>query len=123
MPQTTPSRNATESEAVADAFRASRSMTAELASPLSEEDCCVQSQACCSPVKWHLGHTTWFFERFILRDALGMEPYDERFEFLFNSYYNAIGDRQPRAQRGLLTRPGLGEIMAYRSVVDEHAPR
>lgn len=95
-------------------------MTVELAAPLSEEDCCVQSQASCSPVKWHLGHTTWFFEHFIVAGALGLPPYDERFEFLFNSYYNTIGSRQPRARRGLLTRPGLGEIMAYRSVVDEH---
>ncbi|MEL6796520.1 MAG: ergothioneine biosynthesis protein EgtB [Planctomycetota bacterium] len=108
---------------VADAFVAARSLSAELAAPLSEEDCCVQSQACCSPVKWHLGHTTWFFERFLVNDVLKLDPYDDRFEFLFNSYYNAIGSRQPRAQRGLLTRPGLGEIMAYRSVVDEHIER
>lgn len=123
MPHTRSNVTPAETESAADVFLASRRMTADLASPLSEEDCCVQSQTCCSPVKWHLGHTTWFFERFILGDALGMAPYDDRFEFLFNSYYNAIGKRQPRAQRGLLTRPGLGEILAYRSVVDEHVER
>ncbi|MEL7485003.1 MAG: DinB family protein, partial [Planctomycetota bacterium] len=103
----------------ADQFVEARQLTAELVAPLSEEDCCIQSQLCSSPVKWHLAHTTWFFERFIVRDALGRPPYDDRFEFLYNSYYNAVGDRHPRAQRGLLTRPGLGEVMAYRSVVDE----
>jgi ergothioneine biosynthesis protein EgtB len=100
-------------------YRRIRSHTMSLIEPLTEEDCCVQSQACCSPVKWHLGHTTWFFERFILVNALGSRPYDDRFEYLFNSYYNALGERQPRASRGHLTRPGLGEIIAYRDAVDE----
>ncbi|MEO1583130.1 MAG: ergothioneine biosynthesis protein EgtB [Planctomycetota bacterium] len=107
----------------ADRFRRIRGMTLDLTADLSEEDCCVQSQTCCSPVKWHLGHTSWFFERFIVRQILGADAYDERFEFLFNSYYNAIGTRQPRSQRGLLTRPGLGEIMAFREVVDDRVSR
>ncbi|MEM9165533.1 MAG: ergothioneine biosynthesis protein EgtB [Planctomycetota bacterium] len=100
-------------------YRRTRQRTLSLVEPLSEEDCCVQSQLSCSPAKWHLGHTTWFFERFIAVDALGKSAYNDRFEFLFNSYYNALGDRQPRACRGLLTRPGLGEVLAYRHVVDD----
>ncbi|MGP1272584.1 MAG: ergothioneine biosynthesis protein EgtB [Phycisphaerales bacterium] len=104
-------------------FRRTRRETVALIEPLTEEDCCVQSQPCCSPVKWHLGHTTWFFERFIVVDGLGGSFYDDRFEYLFNSYYNALGERQPRAKRGLLTRPGLGEVLAFRSVVDEAIER
>ena len=100
-------------------YRAIRSLTESLIDGLTEEDCCVQSQPCCSPVKWHLGHTTWFFERFILVNGLGGSFFNERYEYLFNSYYNALGERQPRACRGLLTRPGLGDVLAFRRHVDQ----
>ncbi len=103
-------------------FAAARRFSERLAEPLSEEDCVIQSMPDASPAKWHLGHTTWFFEEFVL--AAREEPrYDERFAFLFNSYYNLVGDRQPRPKRGMLTRPGLGEVMAYRDVVTDRVER
>jgi ergothioneine biosynthesis protein EgtB len=97
-----------------------RERSVALAAPLSAEDCCVQSMPDASPVKWHLGHTTWFFETFILeRYSSAFRPYDEAFRVLFNSYYNAIGAKHPRAQRGLLTRPALSAVLAYRHSVDQ----
>ncbi len=100
-------------------YVAVRGATLALAEPLSAEDCCVQSMPDASPVKWHLGHTSWFFETFILeRDLDDFAPYDPRFRTLFNSYYNAVGARHPRPQRGLLTRPSLAEVLAYRQHVD-----
>ncbi len=96
-----------------------RADTLALATPLSAEDCGAQSMADASPVKWHLAHTTWFFETFVLaahepRHA----PLDARFRHLFNSYYDAVGSRHPRPQRGLLTRPSLAEVRQYRDHVD-----
>src|SRR5262249_32306829 len=77
-----------------------------------------------SPVKWHLAHTTWFFETFILTEALpGYRPFDRHFGYLFNSYYNAVGPRWPRSERGLLSRPTVAEIFRYRAYVDEHVPQ
>lgn len=100
-------------------YRAVRQATMDLAAPLSPEDMVVQAMTDASPTKWHLAHTTWFFETFILMPNLpGYQVFDPRFGFLFNSYYNAIGQRQPRDQRGLLTRPSLGEVLAYRHHVD-----
>ncbi|WPB58147.1 ergothioneine biosynthesis protein EgtB [Xylophilus sp. GOD-11R] len=96
-----------------------RAQTVRLASMLSAEDQCVQSMPDASPVKWHLGHTTWFFETVLLpRAGLPYVPFDARFAYLFNSYYEALGPRHPRPHRGLLTRPGLAEVMAYRAHVD-----
>lgn len=90
-----------------------------LASPLTAEDQCVQSMPDASPTKWHLGHTTWFFETIVLQAfAPGYVPWDNRLAYLFNSYYEALGPRHPRPQRGLLTRPALAEIHAYRQHVD-----
>jgi ergothioneine biosynthesis protein EgtB len=87
--------------------------------PLSAEDCAVQSMTDASPAKWHLAHTTWFFETFVLsRHDPGRPPFDKSYRYLFNSYYNAVGDRHPRPQRGLLTRPALEEVLAYRDQVD-----
>lgn len=91
-----------------------------LAEPLSAEDQNVQSMPDASPTKWHLAHTTWFFETVVLRPHLpGYRPFDERYAYLFNSYYEALGPRHARPQRGLLTRPSLQEVHAYRRHVDE----
>ncbi|WP_289296995.1 ergothioneine biosynthesis protein EgtB [uncultured Reyranella sp.] len=98
-----------------DRFQTVRSRTEELAAPLSAEDQTVQSMPDASPTKWHLAHTTWFFETFVLRaHATGYRPFDPAFEYLFNSYYEAVGPRHPRPQRGMITRPGVEEVMAYR---------
>ncbi len=98
-----------------DRFLAIRRQTEDLAAPLSAEDQTVQSMPDASPTKWHLAHTTWFFETFILRPhAPGYRPFDPSFEYLFNSYYEAVGPRHPRPQRGLITRPGVDEVLAYR---------
>jgi ergothioneine biosynthesis protein EgtB len=100
-------------------YRSIRSVSEALAEPLTAEDCAIQSMPDASPVKWHLGHTSWFFETFVLRPHLaGYAPFDPAFGFLFNSYYNAIGDRHPRPQRGLLSRPSLEAVRAYRAHVD-----
>jgi ergothioneine biosynthesis protein EgtB len=94
-----------------------RAATLRLAEPLSAEDCAIQSMPDASPVKWHLAHTTWFFETFVLA-AYGVRAFDASFGYLFNSYYDAVGERHPRPQRGLLSRPGLDEVLAYRRHVD-----
>ena len=96
-------------------FRTVRSVTEELAAPLSAEDQTVQSMPDASPTKWHLAHTTWFFETFVLRPhARNYRVFDPAYEYLFNSYYEAVGPRHPRPQRGLITRPGVEEVLAYR---------
>jgi ergothioneine biosynthesis protein EgtB len=96
-----------------------RSLTEALAAPLSPEDQTVQSMPDVSPTKWHRAHVTWFFETFVLQaHAPGYRPFDEAFGYLFNSYYEAVGPRHERAQRGLLTRPGAAEIGEYRAHVD-----
>lgn len=101
-------------------YRAVRATTLRLAAPLSAEDQCIQSMADASPTKWHLAHTTWFFEAVILSEFVSAHrPIDPRFHYLFNSYYEALGPRHPRPQRGLLTRPALAEVLAYRAHVDE----
>ena len=89
-----------------------------LASPLSPEDCAVQSMPDTSPVKWHLAHTTWFFETMILSNRSGYRIFDSRFAYLFNSYYEGLGPRHPRPRRGMLSRPSLAEVQAYRMHVD-----
>ena len=84
---------------------------------LEPEDLCLQGMADASPAKWHLGHTTWFFEEFLLRQRPGYEPAESRWGYLFNSYYEAVGDRHPRPQRGLLTRPPITAVLAWRQRV------
>ncbi|MDH4392046.1 MAG: ergothioneine biosynthesis protein EgtB [Aquabacterium sp.] len=104
---------------LADQYAAVRSQTLELAAPLSEADCQVQSMPDASPVKWHLAHTTWFFETFVLAPHLpGHRDFDPAFRVLFNSYYNGVGAQHPRTQRGLVTRPDLATVRAYRAAVD-----
>lgn len=97
------------------AFREVRARTVTLCAPLSAEDQIVQPMVDASPTKWHLAHTSWFFEAFVL----GGERFDPTFDFLFNSYYEAVGPRVERARRGMLTRPRLEEIHAYRHHVDQ----
>lgn len=106
------------------AFDRVRRRSLEIAAPLSSEDCCAQSMPDASPVKWHLAHTTWFFETFILEAyEPGFAPFHPAFRVLFNSYYNGIGAKHPRPQRGLLTRPALDEVRAYRQDVDGRIAR
>ena len=110
---------ATQSKsALAQAFAQVRAHSQALAAPLSAEDCAIQSMPDASPVKWHLAHTSWFFETVILSGLPGYTAFDPRFAYLFNSYYEALGPRHPRPRRGLLTRPSLDEVFAYRAHVD-----
>src|SRR5438132_5424767 len=98
-----------------------RAWTEKLCEPLETEDYVVQSMPDCSPTKWHLAHTAWFFETFVLTPYLSdYRLFDPQYGFLFNSYYNAVGPRWPRSQRGLLSRPTVVEIFRYRKYVDEH---
>ncbi|HXD03478.1 MAG TPA: ergothioneine biosynthesis protein EgtB [Novosphingobium sp.] len=103
----------------AERYNEVRAATEALTSGLSAEDCQVQSMPDVSPAKWHLAHTTWFFETFLLLPMLeGYRPLDPAFAVLFNSYYVGVGERHPRPSRGLLTRPSLDEVHAYRRHVD-----
>ncbi len=105
---------------LADLLFRTRRQTARLAAPLGVEDQAAQANEDASPTKWHLAHTTWFFETFVLEPFLpGYQTFDARFNYCFNSYYEAQGPRQPRALRGLLTRPTCFEVRDYRAHVDE----
>jgi ergothioneine biosynthesis protein EgtB len=100
-------------------LRTTRARSLALAAPLSDEDAQLQSMPDASPAKWHLAHTTWFFETLVLQPQLpGYQVFDERWPRLFNSYYESLGPRHARPQRGLLSRPGLSEVKAYRTHVD-----
>ena len=103
-----------------DRYRDVRARTVALTAALSAEDCALQSMPDASPAKWHLAHTTWFFETFVVapRDA-SYRPFDPAFRVLFNSYYNAIGEQHPRAERGLVSRPPRDTVLAYRQHVDD----
>jgi ergothioneine biosynthesis protein EgtB len=115
-----PDSNPIEQSELAVQYRRVRGASEALAQGLSAEDCALQSMPDASPVKWHLAHTTWFFDTFVLEPQLaGYRPFDPAFRVLFNSYYNAVGEKHPRPERGILTRPRLDEVLAYRRRVDE----
>ncbi len=104
---------------LADRLAATRALSEAIAAPLSDADATVQPMADASPAKWHLAHTSWFFETFVLRDHVpGYTAFDPRFAFLFNSYYEAEGARHARDRRGMLTRPALAEILAWRTHIN-----
>ncbi|HJU21620.1 MAG TPA: ergothioneine biosynthesis protein EgtB [Casimicrobiaceae bacterium] len=101
-------------------YDAVRTRTRSLVAPLSPEDCALQSMPDASPAKWHLGHTTWFFETFVVAPNVpSYRTFDPAFRVLFNSYYHAVGDRHPRPERGMLSRPSLDVVLAYRAHVDD----
>ena len=120
MPEASVRPVAGERRALADRFRETRELSEALVAPLSEADATIQSMEDASPAKWHLAHSNWFWESFLLRDGLpGYEPFNESWAFLFNSYYEAEGERIQRKRRGLLSRPTLAEVIGWRHHVDE----
>src|SRR3984957_7578256 len=111
--------SALKAEFLGPSYRSVRQLSQSLGAPLSDADATVQSMSDASPAKWHLAHTSWFFEAMVLTpNVSGYKVFDDRFNFLFNSYYESVGARQPRPLRGLLTRPTLGDIFGYREHVD-----
>src|SRR5688500_14158776 len=106
-------------QALAERYRAVRALSEAIAAPLSDADATLQPMPDASPAKWHLAHTSWFFETFVLRDHVpGHRAWDESWACLFNSYYEGEGERHARPERGMLSRPSLAEILAYRAYVD-----
>src|SRR3954453_21399625 len=114
-----PGRESNPAPAALHRYRAVRQPSEALTRSLTPEDQLAQSMPDASPTKWHLAHASWFFETFLLTPRLpGYRVFDPRFGYLFNSYYEALGARQPRPARGLITRPTLDDVMAYRAHVD-----
>ena len=107
-----------QGETLADLYTAVRNRTTALCEPLQTEDYSAQLAENASPPKWHLAHTSWFFETFILKQLSGYSHYNAAYEILFNSYYKGVGQIWPRERRGHLSRPVIAEIMDYRAVVD-----
>src|SRR5690606_1332392 len=106
--------------ALVDEFRRVRNMTTRLVAPLTAEDCALQAMPDASPAKWHLAHTSWFYETFLLtRFDPAHEPLNPEYAYLFNSYYYAVGAQYARPKRGLLSRPSLDDVFDYRRAVDD----
>lgn len=106
-------------ECLAERYKAVRRLSLAIAAPLSDADATIQPMPDASPAKWHLAHTTWFFETFLLRDHLpGYRLHDESYPYLFNSYYEGEGERHPRAERGMIARPSLDDVRGWRQAVD-----
>jgi hypothetical protein len=117
-------RNPVTGGPLAERLAATRALTLELAAPLSDADAAIQPFPDASPAKWHLAHTSWFFETFVLRDHVaGYALFDERYPYLFNSYYEGEGERHPRPKRGMISRPSLDEVRDWRAHVDEALDR
>jgi ergothioneine biosynthesis protein EgtB len=113
-----PSSSRFDPDRLAAAFTRVRSLSEAIVAPLQPEDTCIQSMPDVSPTKWHLAHTSWFFETFVL-DGPGYTRFRPGYDVLFNSYYQTVGARHPRPQRGLLSRPTLAEVIEYRHAIDE----
>ena len=109
---------------LAGRYAAVRALSLDIAAPLSDADATIQPMPDASPAKWHLAHTTWFFETFLLRDHRpGYRAFDESWAYLFNSYYEGEGERHPRPRRGMLSRPSLDEIRAWRATSTRRCSR
>jgi ergothioneine biosynthesis protein EgtB len=120
MPRNFPQQQSGADDDLNRHYQSVRAVTESLAAPLSPEDQCIQSMPDASPVKWHLGHTTWFFETMLLiPHARAYKVHDRRYQYLFNSYYESLGARQPRPERGLITRPSSDQVIEYRRYIDE----
>ena len=121
MAQRTLERPAAAGQTLAEAYRRVRAFTERVCEPLETEDYVVQSMPDCSPTKWHLAHVSWFFETFLLQpNVAGYRSLHPQYTYLFNSYYNAVGQRHCRPKRGLISRPTVAETYRYRAYVDEH---
>src|SRR5688572_29876432 len=108
-------------DALVQSYNRVRAASLAISEPLETEDYVVQSMPDVSPVKWHLAHTSWFFEQFLLQPLLrGYLAFDPQYEYLFNSYYESVGRMHQRSMRGLITRPTVTEVLHYREHVDEH---
>jgi ergothioneine biosynthesis protein EgtB len=120
----TPNRNLLREDRLAERYRRVRSASAELCTSLHAEDYVVQTMPDVSPTKWHLGHTSWFFETFLLKEAMSdVRPFRDEYPYLFNSYYNLAGPQFSRSERGLLSRPTVADVYAYRDQVDQQMER
>lgn len=107
-----------DSKLAAERYQSARHLTEQLAEPLSAEDCSIQSMPDASPTRWHMAHTTWFFETFLLKQLPGYVSPSPQFEQLFNSYYNSVSELFDRSRRGCLSRPNMDEVNVYRQHVD-----
>src|SRR5437899_2360448 len=112
-----------ETESIADLYHQVRARTLEIVAPLEIEDYVIQTAEFMSPPRWHIGHTSWFFETVLQKYEPGYKPYSEQFLFYFNSYYEGFGARMPRPKRGTRSRPTVRETLRYREYIDEQMAR